>query len=90
MEMERDLREWEHNPVKMAEGFSEGRHLKHFSLSLYPFWKSELILFTWEAITLARADGFCRVCFVLFCFLLHQEADRTSLTCTLDSKATES
>ena len=68
MEMERDLREWEHNPVKMAEGFSEGRHLKHFSLSLYPFWKSELILFTWEAITLARADGFCRVCFCYLCF----------------------
>lgn len=68
MEMGRDLREREHNLVKMAEGFSAGRHLKHLSLSLYPFWKSELLLFTWEVITLARADcfaGFVSVIFVL-------------------------
>lgn len=44
MEMERNLREWDHNWVKVVEDVSECRHLKQLSLSLSPFWKSELPL----------------------------------------------
>lgn len=43
--MRRDLREWEHNQMKVGGNVSEGRrHLKHVSLSLSLLWKSELLV----------------------------------------------
>lgn len=58
MEMERNLREWDHNRVKVVEDVSECRHLKQLSLSLSPLWKSELLLLIWKLLTLARTDCF--------------------------------
>ena len=70
MEMERNLREWDHNWVKVVEDVSECRHLKQLSLPLYPFWESELLLFIWELLTLATYTSklLCSICFCYLCF----------------------
>lgn len=51
-------------------GVSEGKHLKHLSLSLSSFWKLELLIvkigFIWELTMLAGAGCFAAFVSVIF------------------------